>query len=115
LNKLVRAAVGGIRRRPRQPSSADLYATQVAEQPPTIVCSATTCGDFAAVSALSLGVFREKLGFGEVPSSSISAGARRATAAMNRCENRQAREKAAREGENADADDSERPEEAVEE
>ena len=118
LNKLVRAAVERNsppphrNRRPRI-----FYATQVAEQPPTIVLF---CNDAKAISQpyqrYLLGVFREKLGFGEVP---IKLYLRRREKSDRRDEIdakiAKGEEKAVREGEDAQDEDAERPEEAVEE
>ncbi len=118
LNKLVRAAVERnsppttVSRRPRI-----FYATQVAEQPPTIVLF---CNDVKAISQpyqrYLLGVFREKLGFGEVP---IKLYLRRREKSDRRDEIdakiAKREEKAAHEGEDAQDEDAERPEEAVEE
>ncbi len=69
LNKLLRAAVEHNPPPTSQNRQAQIYyATQVAEQPPTIVLF---CNDPKAISQhyqrYLLGVFREKLKFAEVP------------------------------------------------
>ena len=118
LNKLVRAAV----ERNSPPSSASrrpriFYATQVAEQPPTIVLF---CNDARGISQqyqrYLLGVFRAKLGFSEVPIK-LYLRQREKSDRRDEIDGKIAKreEKAAREEADAAAEDADRPEEAVEE
>ena len=78
LNKLVRAAV----ERNSPPTSASrrpriFYATQVAEQPPTIVLFCNDArGDLAAVSAISVGRVPREVGFRRSAHQAVSPPAR---------------------------------------